>query len=99
MSNREDYERDLKRRQEEHLKNIRGGTNDPYWKPCAHDQCPECLGTGIKRNGSVCVHCLTCDCPKCTPTCVSSSGSTIGDSVLQDERFERTGPSRTFIRT
>lgn len=65
--NKEDYERDLKKRQEEHLKRIqeRPGT---AWKPCAHDSCTSCLGTGRKADGSPCVHMLYCNCPKCTPS-------------------------------
>lgn len=64
--NREEYERDLKKRQEEHLKSISNKQND-YWQPCLHDSCTECVGTGIKRDGSLCVHALSCPCPKCSP--------------------------------
>lgn len=65
---RESYERDLKRRQEEHLKNVR----DWNWQPCLHDACPECVGTGIRRDGTPCVHSISCPCPKCSPRCMSS---------------------------
>jgi hypothetical protein len=61
---RKEYEEDLKRRQKEHLDGIMG-KND--WQPCMHDGCPECLGTGIRKNGSMCVHMLSCPCPKCSP--------------------------------
>ena len=74
--NREDYERDLKQRQEEHLRSIRGGQNDPFWRPCLHDGCPECVGTGIRRDGSLCVHGISCPCPKCSPRCVSGTSTT-----------------------
>lgn len=69
--NRKDYEDDLKKRREEHFKNINRnfGINDENWQPCMHDQCPECLGTGIKKNGGMCVHMLSCSCPKCSPRC------------------------------
>jgi hypothetical protein len=36
---------------------------------CLHKQCPECNGTGRKYNGQMCVHFLSCPCPKCTPQC------------------------------
>jgi len=66
QENREDYERELKRRQEEHLQSILDNT--PF-RPCLHDSCPDCVGTGIKKDGRICVHGLSCPCPKCTPTC------------------------------
>lgn len=62
--NREEYEKDLARRQKEHLDSLR---QNQFWKPCAHDSCPECVGTGIKKTGGPCMHSLYCDCPKCTP--------------------------------
>ena len=62
--NREDYERDLKRRQEEHLARV--NRNKP-WRPCKHDQCTSCFGTGIKIDGSPCIHGIVCPCPKCSP--------------------------------
>ena len=60
-----EYERDLQKRQEEHLRNIKG--NNSFWQPCLHDQCPNCHGTGIKLDGSACIHFISCPCPKCTP--------------------------------
>jgi hypothetical protein len=37
--------------------------------PCLHDGCQECGGTGVKRNGKeMCVHMISCPCPKCTAT-------------------------------
>ena len=41
-----------------------------YWKqkqPCLHDGCKNCHGTGIGKDGSPCVHMISCPCPKCTP--------------------------------
>lgn len=77
---REVYEEDLRRRQEEHLRRARERRNREYesmapvragivgpWRPCSHDACMECLGTGVRCDGSVCVHSLTCHCPMCTP--------------------------------
>ncbi len=63
---KEKYEEELKKKQEEHLKHIQ---NNQYWSPCLHDSCPECIGTGIKKNGSMCVHMLSCLCPKCSTYC------------------------------
>ena len=31
---------------------------------CLHKNCPECHG-----NGEVCIHMISCPCPKCTPRC------------------------------
>ena len=33
---------------------------------CLHDGCPECKGTGRKKNGGFCVHGLSCNCSKCS---------------------------------
>lgn len=65
--NKELYEADLKRRQQEHLMRINQGKNS-NWRPCLHDGCPECIGTGIKFDGSPCIHYISCPCPKCTPS-------------------------------
>jgi hypothetical protein len=62
---RDEYEKDLARRQAIHLQNVKKGYE--IWQPCAHDQCPECIGTGIKSNGSPCIHYIYCSCPKCSP--------------------------------
>ena len=64
---RKQYEDDLQRRQKEHLDNVYGNQNR-NWRPCLHDSCPDCLGTGIKRDGSMCIHGISCPCPKCTPS-------------------------------
>ena len=34
---------------------------------CLHDACPDCHGTGKKHDGTMCIHFLSCPCPKCTP--------------------------------
>jgi hypothetical protein len=65
--NREEYEKDLKRKQEEHLRSIKN--DDWNWRPCLHDACTECYGTGIRKDGSACIHGISCPCPKCTTTC------------------------------
>ena len=60
---RDAYEKDLAEKQKNHLNNV--SRNSDEWTPCSHDECIECLGTGIKRNGSQCVHMISCRCPKC----------------------------------
>lgn len=65
--NKEDYKRDLKQRQKEHLDSIQR-MRDSNWRPCLHDSCPDCLGTGIRRDGGICIHGISCPCPKCSPT-------------------------------
>ena len=65
---REQYEEDLRRRQDEHLEKIQAGRGIG-WRPCMHNGCSECIGTGIKKDGSVCIHWISCPCPICSPTC------------------------------
>jgi len=63
---RQQYEENLKKRQEEHLKNVQG-FQDSCWQPCLHDECTQCHGTGIKLDGTPCIHHISCPCPKCSP--------------------------------
>ena len=63
---RKQYEDDLQRRQKEHLDNVYRNQNR-NWRPCLHDSCPDCLGTGVRRDGGMCIHGISCPCPKCTP--------------------------------
>lgn len=60
------YEEDLKRRQKQHLETIKNKRDD-NWRPCLHDSCPSCIGTGRKKDGSICIHAISCPCPKCSP--------------------------------
>jgi len=46
--NREQYERDLLKKQTEHLERI-SKRNDREWRPCLHDSCTSCHGTGVKE--------------------------------------------------
>lgn len=64
----EEYERDLAKRQSEHLRNV-FVKNNSNWCPCMHDQCTSCHGTGIKIDGGPCIHAISCPCPKCTTSC------------------------------
>jgi len=36
---------------------------------CLHDSCPECKGTGRKKNGEMCIHMISCPCKKCNFIC------------------------------
>lgn len=62
---REQYERELAERQRRHLQSIEEQRN---WRPCLHDGCQTCHGTGVGQFGT-CVHMLSCPCPKCSPYC------------------------------
>ena len=64
--NKDEYEEDLQRRQQEHLKVVAKSS----WEPCDHDSCVECIGTGLKCDGTACVHIMECSCPKCKPRVV-----------------------------
>jgi hypothetical protein len=69
----EAYEKALRERQAEHLRKVRERQdkkirNAPPWRPCLHDGCTQCHGTGVKADGTACVHMISCPCPKCAPT-------------------------------
>lgn len=34
--------------------------------PCIHEQCTLCNGTDRKKDGTICVHCISCNCKKCS---------------------------------
>lgn len=36
---------------------------------CLHKGCSECHGTGRKKDGTICIHHISCPCPRCTPRC------------------------------
>lgn len=43
---------------------------DPDAIKCLHDQCPNCGGTGVRKDGlGFCLHGIACPCPKCNFTC------------------------------
>lgn len=68
MMDRQEYERELREIQRKHLDKIRQ-LYDHEWQPCLHDQCSQCHGTGMKEDGSMCIHAISCPCPRCTPRC------------------------------
>jgi len=55
------------------------GQEDAHWctgkkaniiPVCLHESCTSCNGTGRKiSDGTMCIHFISCPCPKCTPTC------------------------------
>lgn len=65
-----DDEKDVQERKRKHLEQVRQFRQQQY-RPCLHDGCEECHGTGIKINGQRCVHMISCPCPKCSPTMMS----------------------------
>lgn len=73
MSQREQYEKDLAERQRRHLEVVRH--NQRPFQPCLHNQCNQCHGTGIKLDGSKCIHYLSCPCPKCSPSYCGGTSS------------------------
>lgn len=32
---------------------------------CRHNSCKECHGTGTKKDGTTCLHIISCKCKKC----------------------------------
>lgn len=34
---------------------------------CLHLLCPECRGTGKKKDGTICIHMISCSCLRCNP--------------------------------
>lgn len=34
---------------------------------CKHEMCSQCHGSGIKKNGTPCIHMISCPCPSCNP--------------------------------
>jgi len=36
---------------------------------CLHRTCSECNGSGTKKDGSPCMHYISCPCKQCTPWC------------------------------
>lgn len=45
--------------------------NIPNNSKCLHESCPSCSGTGIRKDDdSVCIHAISCPCPKCQVVCM-----------------------------
>ena len=36
---------------------------------CFHRNCPKCHGNGVTTDGEICVHMISCNCPRCSPRC------------------------------
>lgn len=65
--NREAYERDLHERQRRHLERVSQWGQGYHWRPCMHDNCQRCHGTGVQLDGQPCIHAISCPCPRCSP--------------------------------
>ena len=66
QKNQLDYFKELKKLREMHpLKTIKAPSD------CLHNQCTICHGTGLKEDGSTCLHGISCPCPKCNPILTS----------------------------
>lgn len=63
------YEKDLAERQRKHREGIEKSKMASDWQPCRHNECSQCVGTGVKSDGSKCIHFISCPCPKCTVIC------------------------------
>ena len=46
----------------EHIK-----SRDLSDEQCQHDNCSDCHGSGVKKNGMKCIHMISCRCKKCSP--------------------------------
>lgn len=38
---------------------------EPKEEDCVHNRCSDCNGTGVKKDGTKCIHFISCPCPKC----------------------------------
>jgi len=63
---------DLSRRKREHMERVhqnwitRSVRIPDATQPCTHNSCSQCVGTGVKVDGTRCVHMISCRCPRCT---------------------------------
>ena len=64
--NKDDYDKDLLDKRNAHFRKV-NEAQARRWKPCKHEQCTSCYGTGITEMLTPCVHMISCDCPKCSP--------------------------------
>lgn len=51
-------------------KYLDGTPSDSFGKEtnrCLHDNCETCKGTGRKKDGSHCIHMISCSCSRCSP--------------------------------
>ena len=64
--------KDFRRLRDEHSRRLRDGITAFRGRgdgevDCMHEQCTSCFGTGVKEDGTACIHFISCSCPKCTP--------------------------------
>lgn len=48
------------------------GLFDDKNSDCLHDNCPKCNGSGNDKFGGVCIHFISCPCPKCSPSFITT---------------------------
>lgn len=75
---REDHpktDEELRRRQDEHMEEVHRRMNQDQSREvdCLHNQCTECVGTGIRKDGTKCLHMISCPCSRCTPSMLSAA--------------------------
>jgi len=46
---------------------IIGNKNRNSKSNCLHNNCTQCHGTGVKKNGQPCHHMISCPCDICSP--------------------------------
>lgn len=34
------------------------------WPQCLHSRCDDCKGSGVKKDGQMCIHSISCQCKK-----------------------------------
>lgn len=67
----EQYNKNLEESRKEFIKDSNRETFNKYlngiFEPdCLHNSCPKCKGTGIMRNGGMCIHGFACPCSRCS---------------------------------
>ena len=87
-----DRDRDLKRRQQEHLQKVK--KNKPQKADCSHNQCSQCIGTGVKVDGTPCIHMIACSCPICSPSCISYPPANEGPWFVPIKEYPLATPYR-----
>ena len=56
----------MNEKQKQHLEKIYS-LKKAQERNCLHNGCQDCSGTGLKSNGALCIHMISCNCFKCSP--------------------------------
>ena len=62
----DEYQKQVSERQRKHLEAVRSNLERSL-QPCLHNNCNKCCGTGIRKDGTACIHMISCPCAKCSP--------------------------------